>query len=174
MPLPARTPRREDTFNVLDPSGKCQTGGVCGYSAAMAREEGRSAGRRQRTASAEAPSGPVPELLRRVLSLGLSGFVLTESALRRALGETLPRDWIDFLVDQSERTRSELLDRISFEVASSLEKVDLASVARQLLEGRRLELRVELRLKDDSDAAREPERASAPRGRRKPPGAEPA
>jgi hypothetical protein len=81
-----------------------------------------------------------------VIGLGLSGFFLTEETIRRALGDTLPKDWADFAADQSERTRKEFLERLSYELAQTLEKVDLAAVLRELLEGRTLEVRAEIRL----------------------------
>src|SRR5690606_32266264 len=42
------------------------------------------------------PGGRVPDLLRRVVGLGFSGFFMTEEVVRRALGETLPREWVEF------------------------------------------------------------------------------
>jgi hypothetical protein len=56
------------------------------------------------------PGGRVPDLLRRVVGLGFSGFFLTEEVVRKTLGEKLPREWIEFAVEQSERTRRELID----------------------------------------------------------------
>jgi hypothetical protein len=88
----------------------------------------------------------LPELVRKAFSLGFSGFFLTEEAIRRALGETIPKDWTDFAVEQSERARREFLERLSFEIAQSLEKIDVAAVLRDLLEGRTLEIRAEIRL----------------------------
>jgi hypothetical protein len=117
----------------------------------MPRDERRGRTHRARAAAGAAPAGPVPELLRRALSLGFSGFAMTESALRRALGESVPRDWVDFVVEQSERARSDFLDRLSFEIATSLEKLDLAAVAQKLLEGRHLEFKIEVRLRDDGE-----------------------
>jgi hypothetical protein len=84
--------------------------------------------------------------MRRVLGLGFSGFFLTEEAFRRALGDTLPKDWTDFAVEQSDRTRQEFLERVSFEIGRALENVDLAAALASLLEGRTLELRAEIRL----------------------------
>jgi hypothetical protein len=84
--------------------------------------------------------------MRRALSVGFSGFFLTESAVRRALGDTLPRDWVDFAVEQSERTRAEFLERLSHELARSLERVDLGSALTQLMEGRTLEIKAQIRL----------------------------
>lgn len=88
----------------------------------------------------------VPELVRRVLSIGLSGFFLTEEAIRKALGDAVPRDWTDFVVSQSDRTRKEFLERLSFEIGQSLENIDVARVLTELLEGRTLEVNAEIRL----------------------------
>jgi hypothetical protein len=89
------------------------------------------------------------DLARRAIALGLSGFFSTEEKLRRALGDTLPRDWTDFAVEQSDRARREFLERLSSELARSLERVDLAAVLRELLEGRSIEVHASIRLSDD-------------------------
>lgn len=88
----------------------------------------------------------IPELMRKALSVGFSGFFLTEAAVRKALGDTLPRDWVDFAVEQSERTRAEFLERLSHELARSLEGLDLGSALAELLEGRTLEIKAQIRL----------------------------
>ncbi len=97
----------------------------------------------------------LPDIMRRALSMGLSGFFLTEEAVRKALGDTLPKDWVDFAVDQSERTRKEFLERLSFEIGRSFENADLAAVMRDLLEGRTLEVKAEIRLKPEAERRRE-------------------
>ena len=58
----------------------------------------------------------------------------------------LPKDWSDFAIDQSERTRKEFLERLSFELAQTLEKIDVAAVLNELLEGRTVEVRAEIKL----------------------------
>ena len=88
----------------------------------------------------------LPDLLRRGLSLGFSGLFMTEEALRRAFGDTVPRDWIDFATEQSTRTRTEFLERLSGEIARSLEAIDLVEILDALLSGRTLEVRAEFRL----------------------------
>jgi hypothetical protein len=92
--------------------------------------------------------GRFPDLLRRGLSLGLSGFFMTEEAVRRAFGDTVPRDWVDFATDQSTRTRTEFLERLSGEIARSLETIDLVEILDELLSGRTLEVRAELRIRE--------------------------
>jgi hypothetical protein len=108
----------------------------------------------------DAAAGRIPELLRRGLSLGFSGLFMTEEAVRRAFGDTVPRDWVDFATDQSTRTRSEFLERLSGEIARSLEAIDLVEILDSLLSGRTLEVRAEIRIGerdgggDDSEPVR--------------------
>ena len=90
----------------------------------------------------------LPDLARRALSIGLSGFFLTEETIRKALGDTLPKDWMDFATEQSDRTRKEFLERLSFEIAQSMQQMDLAAIMREILEGRTLEVKAEIRLKE--------------------------
>jgi hypothetical protein len=80
-----------------------------------------------------------------MLGLGLSGFFVTEEALRKALGDSLPRDWVDFAVQQSERTRRELIERVAGEIGRSLDGVDLPALAERLVRGHTLELTAHIR-----------------------------
>jgi hypothetical protein len=73
--------------------------------------------------------------------------------VRKALAGTLPQEWIDFVVEQSSRTRAEFVERLSFEVGRTLESADLASVLAQLLEGRTLEVKAEIRLQPQGEGA---------------------
>ena len=111
-------------------------------------------GKPERSAADE--DGRIPglsDLARRAVALGLSGFFFTEETIRKALGDTLPKDWSDFAIDQSERTRKEFLERLSFELAQTLEKIDVAAVLNELLEGRTVEVRTEIRLGERTPGA---------------------
>ena len=90
--------------------------------------------------------GFFPEALRRMLTLGFTGFFMTEEALRKSLGDSVPRDVIEFVLDQSQRMRGEFLDRVSRELGRVLERVDPVEVARRLLEGRTVEVSARFRL----------------------------
>lgn len=92
------------------------------------------------------PGGRVPDLLRRVVGLGFSGFFMTEEVVRRALGETLPREWVEFAAQQSERTRRELIDRVAGEIGRTLESTNLSAIAERLLRGHTLEVSARIRL----------------------------
>jgi hypothetical protein len=93
----------------------------------------------------------IPELMRRAIALGLTGFFTTEEAVRRALGDTVPKDWTDYIAESSDRTRSEFLDRLSREIARTLKDVDIAALIRQLLEGRTLRVNAEFTLSGDPE-----------------------
>jgi hypothetical protein len=95
----------------------------------------------------------IPEMMRRAVAVGLSGFFLTEEAIRKAVGDTLPRDWADFAVEQSERTRSELMDRLSVELSRTMENLDVTELFGQLVEGRTIEVKAEIRLKPRDEEA---------------------
>ncbi len=115
----------------------------------MARERGKQSTRSPVASGAEGAdaadaSRVVPDLLRKLLSVGFSGFFLTEEALRRAFGDTVPRDWVDFVSEQSERTRAEFLERLAREVGETLDRVDLAALAEQLLAGHAIEVKAEI------------------------------
>lgn len=86
------------------------------------------------------------EVVRKMLALGLSGFFTTEEALRRALGDTIPQDWVDFASDQSERTRQEFSEAVAKELGNALERVDLADLLGQLFENRSVEITAKVRL----------------------------
>lgn len=99
------------------------------------------------------PAGRVPDLLRRVVGIGFSGLFLTEEVVRKALGETLPRDWVDFAAAQSERTRRELIDRVAGEIGRTLDGVDLPRLAERLLRGHAIEVTARVRfVPQDEDA----------------------
>jgi len=98
--------------------------------------------------------GAIPELMRRAIALGLTGFFTTEEAVRRALGDTVPKDWTDYIAESSDRTRGEFLDRLSREIARTLKEVDLAAVLQQLLDGRTLRVNAEFSLSDDRGTGR--------------------
>ena len=107
-------------------------------------------GAKRRTASARETQDErmalLPDLFRRAFTLGLSGIFTTEEAFRRALGDTVPRDWVDFAVDQSERTRSDFTKRMAGEMGRVIESMDLEAILRSVLADHRVEVKAEIQL----------------------------
>jgi hypothetical protein len=116
----------------------------------MAAARWKESGSRPRTRAARDGEGPtgsgIPELVRRALTAGFSGFFLTEKALREALGDSLPQEWADFAAEQSARTRSEFIERLSVEMGRAIEAIDWPVVLAALLEGRTIEVSAQIRL----------------------------
>jgi hypothetical protein len=122
----------------------------------MASDEPRRRPGGRKEASDEG-TGFLPELLRRGMSLGLTGFFMTEEALRRALGETAPREMIEFVIAQSEKTRAEFLDRVSREFGRALAAMDPVDIVKRLLEGRTIEVSATIRFVEDDKKKKKPE-----------------
>lgn len=122
----------------------------------MATDEPRRRSGGRREPGGDEGTGFLPELLRRGMSLGLTGFFMTEEALRRALGETAPREMIEFVVAQSEKTRAEFLDRVSREFGKALAAMDPVELARRMLEGRTIEISATIRFVEEDK--KKPER----------------
>jgi hypothetical protein len=89
---------------------------------------------------------PLGDLMRRVVAAGLAGVFGPTEVMRRAVGEALPKDWLEFATDQSERTRKEFLERLAGELARSLESLDLVGMADQLLAGRVIEVNAQVQI----------------------------
>ena len=107
-------------------------------------------------------SEAVGDMMRRMMAVGLSGFFTTEEALRKALGDTIPQDWLDFAASQSERTRRDMSEAIAREFGRVLDQVDLAELIGQVFENRSVEVTATVRLlpRDGEEA---------PKPRRRPP-----
>jgi len=87
----------------------------------------------------------MPDLLRRALGLGFAGLFSGEEFLRKTLGDTVPREWLEFATEQGERARRELAERVSSELGKSLQSVDLRELAERLLQGHTVEVSARIR-----------------------------
>jgi hypothetical protein len=109
-----------------------------------------------RNAVEETVLGAIPDLVRRAVTMGLTGFFTTEEAVRRAVGDTVPKEWTDFLADTSDRTRTEFLDGLTREVGRVLEGVDFAALIREYLDSRELTIKAELVFRETKTAGPKP------------------
>jgi hypothetical protein len=95
---------------------------------------------------AESRTPGIPDLLRRGITAGLSSLFTTNEVMRRAVGDAMPREWVDFALDQSERTRAEFIERFAGELARTLENLELVQMAEQFFEGRTIEIRAQIQV----------------------------
>ena len=94
------------------------------------------------------PPGPLESLfqeaIRRATALGLSGFFLTEEAVRRALTDTVPREWVDYVSRQSEDVRRDMVDRLVQEFGLWLRTLDLSELLRKVLEDYEISAQIDI------------------------------
>jgi len=96
------------------------------------------------------PAGFFPELIRRGLSLGFTGLFMTEEAVRKALGDSVPDNVLEYMVAQSDKTRQDFLERISREFGRALSAMDPVEIIKRLLEGRTVEVTARIRFVPES------------------------
>ena len=97
------------------------------------------------------PKSRLPESIRKALVGGLSAVFMTEEGIRNAVSDMrLPKDAINFLAQQTERTRRELGRMVSDEVKGFLGNIDINRALRKAIAGMRVEVRAELRFVDDA------------------------
>ena len=114
----------------------------------MAAPRGRrSTARRRGEEGREAAPPPADGagLLRRALGLGIASFFSGEEILRRTLGDTVPREWVEFAAAQSERTRRDFAERLAAELGKRLDSLDLERLATRLLQGHTVEVSASIR-----------------------------
>ena len=103
------------------------------------------------SSSPDPEGGFFPDLLRRTLTLGFTGFFMTEEAIRKALGDSVPKDALEYVLEQSERMRSDFLDRMSREFGRAMDQMDTAEMLARLLEGRTIEVSARFRILTDHE-----------------------
>ncbi len=91
----------------------------------------------------------VPEILRKTVLLGLGGVSMTEDEVRRALTDLrLPRDEakrvFDYLLEQSQKSKNDLVSMVGAEVKSFLRQLSLEDELRRALEGMRVKIQAEI------------------------------
>lgn len=97
------------------------------------------------------PKSRLPDSIRKALVGGLSAVFMTEEGIRNAVSDMrLPKDAINFLAQQTERTRRELGRMVSEEVKGFLGNIDINRALRKAIAGMRVEVRAELRFVDDA------------------------
>ncbi len=111
------------------------------------------------------PPGPLESLfqeaVRRATGIGVTGLAATEEAVRKAFGESAPREWMDFLSAQGDGLRGEIVERIATEFREYLRSDDVEKTLRRVLDD--YEISVNVRLRADAKPPSEPARVDVRR-----------
>lgn len=97
--------------------------------------------------------GLVPDIVRRAVVAGVGALFMTEEGIRNLVSEVkLPREAMGYLLEQAQKTRSELARVVTEEVRRFLESEKLSREVWKILSKLSLEIRAEVRLKPSDDA----------------------
>ena len=80
---------------------------------------------------------------------------MTEEAIRRAFSERVPPEWADYVSQQSESVRDELIERMAREFGNWLRTLDLGEIAAEFLEEREVSLRIDIKPKRGAEDSAE-------------------
>ena len=109
-------------------------------------EKGESSGWRSRI------EGAIPEMVKKTLSMGVSGFLLSEEGIKGLVSELkLPKDVVTFLLAQSEKTRQEIARIFAEEVRKYLENNDVAEIARDFVDDMSVEIKTTIKFKYEDE-----------------------
>jgi hypothetical protein len=98
------------------------------------------------------------EIVRRAAAAGFSSFFMTEEAIRQALSENVPKDWVDYVARQSASMRAEVVERLVREFSDWLQRIDTEELSRKVVQlvleeyEVRVEIRLDARPRDAADA----------------------
>jgi polyhydroxyalkanoate synthesis regulator phasin len=104
----------------------------------------------------------VPEIVRKTVLLGLGGVSMTEESVRRVLSEwRLPREearrFLDFLIEQSQKSKGEILSLVGTEFKAFLRTLNLEGELRRLLMEMRIRIQADITFERREDGATAPE-----------------
>ena len=88
----------------------------------------------------------VTDSIRKALFGGISSLFMSEESLKGQLGE-LPRDALNFLAGQTEKTRQDFMNMVTREFKSFLANVDWEKELPKILEGMSIEVTANIRLR---------------------------
>ena len=88
----------------------------------------------------------VTDSIRKAVFGGISSLFMSEESLKGQLGE-LPRDALNYLAGQTEKTRQEFVNVVTREFKAFLANVDWSKELPKILEGMDIEVRANIRLR---------------------------
>jgi hypothetical protein len=89
------------------------------------------------------------EVMKKVLTVGIGAFFLTEESLRALVSEfKLPKELLTAVLETAQKSKGEFLKSLSKELMSQvMERVDPSALLQELVEKNEIELQVKINLK---------------------------
>jgi hypothetical protein len=92
----------------------------------------------------------VTDTIRKAVFGSISSLFMSEESIKGQLGE-LPRDALNYLVGQTEKTRDEFFNIVTREFRTFLDGVDLSKELPKILKGMSIEVNANIRFKEGKD-----------------------
>ena len=94
----------------------------------------------------------IPDLFRRAVMTGIGSVLMTEEGIRSALAEMkMPREAVNYVVSQAERTKRDLIVTLARELRTFLDGLELQELISKSLQGKQFEIRTTIRVVEDGD-----------------------
>ncbi len=89
------------------------------------------------------------EMMKKILTVGVGAFFLTEESLRGLISDIkLPKEILSGILESANKTKTEFLRNLSQEVLSQiLEKINPAELAQEILNKNEIEIKFNLKFK---------------------------
>jgi hypothetical protein len=101
-------------------------------------------------------SGLLPEFVRKMAVAGLGALFMTEEGLRGLAGQLkLPKEALQFILSQAEKTKDDIGRVVSEELRRFLQSEKLRDEFLKLLTGMTVEIKAEVRLVPDAQASKD-------------------
>ena len=103
-------------------------------------------------AAARGLGGFVPDAVKRAVLTGMGALFMTEEGIRNFVGEVkLPKDAVNFLLQQAEKTRGEVTRVVTQEVRRFLESETLRREILKIMSSMTLEVKASIKLKPSGE-----------------------
>ncbi len=100
-----------------------------------------------KTESSEEPRGLFGEALKKVFAAGVGAAFMTEENIRSYLAELkLPKEFLNLLVSQANRSKDELVNRVGKEIMQLLNKIDFTNEMSKFAETHRFKVTAEIEI----------------------------
>jgi hypothetical protein len=83
------------------------------------------------------------EMIKRVVSVGLGAAFMTEESIRTYLGE-MPKEVVSNMIQNANKSKEELLNRVSNEVIRLIHKIDFVKEASRFVEEHKFKVTAEI------------------------------
>lgn len=98
--------------------------------------------------SDDKPKSKVSDALRKALAAGVGAVFLTEEGIRNAVSDVkLPKEALQFLLNQTDKTRKDVMRTVSKEVKKYLRSSELEKLLADVLEHFTIEVKAEIKFK---------------------------